>query len=204
MATTYPASLDTFPTVAAATPMDTAGSEHDVLHNNLKDAIVAVQTALGIDPAGAYVDVAERLDNVAAGSAVNIATTEPVSPATGDFWLDVNSAPPADTRSDLGNGGAAKTVNINDADVQRLTLNNATCTLTFTGDPSAGFVRHWELHLVHDATTSSRAVSWPADVKWPSGATPTLLATTNGAVALFRFTTLADGTHYGHHVGNYT
>lgn len=203
MATNYPAGLDTFPTVSASTPMDTSGSEHDVLHNNLADAIVAVQTALGTNPEGSFTDLAERLDNIGAGSDVNIATTEPGSPEVGDFWLDIDSAPPAGSYADQGNAGSAKTVDINAADVQELTLNSSTCTLTFTGDPSAGFVRHWELHLTHDATTSSRAVTWPSDVEWPGGTDPTLLATTANAVALFRFTTRSDGIHFGEHVGNY-
>lgn len=205
MATNFPAGLDTFPAVSASTPEDTSGSEHHVLHNNKADAIAAIESELGVNPSGSYATVVARLDAIGLGTGnANIAVTLPVSPIDGDFYLDQASPPPADTYIAQGNAGAAKTVNINDADVQMVVLNSATLVLTLTGDPSTNFVRRWELHAKHDATTSSRAITWPADVHWPGGVTPTLLATTNGAVAVFRFTTLTDGTHYGLHVGNFT
>lgn len=204
MATNYPAGIDTFPTVGAATTMDTAGSEHDLLHNNIADAVKAIQATLGLDPAGIYTDVAERLYLITSGGAVNIATTQPAAPAVGDLWLDINSAPPANSYSDLGNAGTAKTINGNDADVQKLTLNSALCTLTFAGTPTIGYVRRWELHITHDATTSDRELSWPGTIRWPSGVAPTLLATTANAVGIIRFVTRDDGVTFGQHIGNYT
>ena len=203
MTTVYPGALDSFPAVSPSTPMDQSGSEHDLVHNNLADAIVAIETELGTDLAGDYTDLAERLENLGSGGNANIATEEPVSPTTGEFYLDLNSPPPADTYLDQGNAGVAKTVNINDADVQLLTLNSATCAITLTGDPAAGFVRRWELHLEHDATTDARAATWPADVRWPGGTAPTL-ADTAGIVVRCRFLTRDDGIHFGEIVGTYT
>lgn len=202
MASDYPSTVDTFPAVSPSTPMDQSGSEHDLLHNDLADGIIAVQETLGVNPAGAHATVADRLDELDVGGAVNIATTEPLSPDPGVFFLDLDSAPPADSYLDLGNAGAAKTVNINDADVQKLVLNSTTCAITLTGDPAAGFVRRWELHLTHDATTNARAATWPADVEWVSGTAPTLANTAN-LVVVITFTTRSDGIHFGRFHGPY-
>ena len=62
MATNYPAGLDAFPTVGAATPMDTSGSEHDLLHNNMGDAIEALELELGAQPSGIFDSLVQRLD----------------------------------------------------------------------------------------------------------------------------------------------
>jgi hypothetical protein len=47
--TTFPTALDTFPDIAANTPEDETGKEHDVVHNNEMAALLAVQTKVGID-----------------------------------------------------------------------------------------------------------------------------------------------------------
>lgn len=209
MATNYPAGLDAFPTVGAATPMDTSGSEHDLLHNNMGDAIEALELELGAQPSGIFDSLVQRLDAGGAGGSgnANIAYgTEPASPAVGSYWLDPAAVPESDAPSyvDQGNGGVAKTVNITTADVQQVVLNAASMTLTLAGTVAAGFVRKWRLHLKHDASTTSFAVVWPGTIKWPGGTIPTLLATTANAQAVFEFTSMSDGTVYGLHLGNYT
>lgn len=209
MATDYPGSLDSFPEVGSATPMDTSGSEHHVLHNDMADAIVALETELGVNPSASYTTVAERLDAIGTGGGsgnANIAYgTEPVSPEVGEFWLDTNSPPETEAPSyaALGNGGTSKTIDIMAADVQTLTLNQSTCTLTFTGTPAADTVRWFVLRLVHDGTTSSRTVVWPAGTLWVNGTAPFLPTTLADAVAMVSFLTLPDGTLHGFHTGNF-
>ena len=62
MSTNYPGSLDTTSVLknnsVDATPTETT---HEVLHNNTSDAIIAVETELGINPSGSYIDVVTRL-----------------------------------------------------------------------------------------------------------------------------------------------
>jgi lysophospholipase L1-like esterase len=48
MTTTFPATIDTFPTITSTTQEDDTGKEHDVVHANVHDAIVALETKMGI------------------------------------------------------------------------------------------------------------------------------------------------------------
>lgn len=63
MASTYPTSVDTWLNTkpVAATPMNDSSVAHATLHQNVNDAVKAVQTVLGTSPAGAYSSVAARL-----------------------------------------------------------------------------------------------------------------------------------------------
>jgi hypothetical protein len=46
--TNFPATLDTFLNPTSATTMDAAGYEHDLQHDNLNDAVAALQVKVGI------------------------------------------------------------------------------------------------------------------------------------------------------------
>ncbi len=83
---------------------------------------------------------------------------------------------------DNGNGGASKTINWDNGNVQKLTLNSATCTLTLSNPKSGG---RYLLVLVQDGT-GGRAVSWPG------GSAPTL----SGANKVDVITLVYDGTNY--------
>lgn len=50
--TAYPAALDTFPVIGPNTPEDAAGAEHDVVHENVHAALLALQAKVGIDGSG--------------------------------------------------------------------------------------------------------------------------------------------------------
>lgn len=90
---------------------------------------------------------------------------------------------------DNGNCGAADTVSWNSGEIQKSTLDGATCTYTFT-NPIAG--RTYVLHVIQDAT-GGRLVTWPGTVLWKGGAAPTLTATANKIdVCYFRW----NGTSY--------
>lgn len=65
----YPGGLDDF---AESTPSnlgdeDASGRTHSERHDDLESAIEAIQATLGIDPAGSYSTVVERLDDVSTG-----------------------------------------------------------------------------------------------------------------------------------------
>jgi hypothetical protein len=45
----FPEELDTFPEINPEDPPETAGKEHDVVHNNVHAAILAIQSKLGVD-----------------------------------------------------------------------------------------------------------------------------------------------------------
>lgn len=69
-------------------------------------------------------------------------------------------------------GAAATLVDLDTADVKFVTLS-ANCTLTF---PAATEGDSMRLFLKQDAT-GSRTVTWPAGIKWPGSAAPTLTTT---------------------------
>jgi len=69
VASNYPGSLDSFDTIASDKKTSDAvgGRTHRQMHNDLGDAIEAVQGELGTDPAGVNSTVAARLDAVESG-----------------------------------------------------------------------------------------------------------------------------------------
>lgn len=99
MASNYPGSLDSFDTIASdkKTSDSVGGRTHRQMHNDLGDAIEAIETELGTDPAGAYSTVKARLDALVAYAAKTSAYTATVADHTlnvtsGTFTLDLPSA----------------------------------------------------------------------------------------------------------------
>jgi len=66
VASNYPGSLDSFDTIASDKKTSDAvgGRTHRQMHNDLGDAIEAVQAELGTDPAGAYATVKARFEAI--------------------------------------------------------------------------------------------------------------------------------------------
>jgi hypothetical protein len=81
---------------------------------------------------------------------------------------------------------AAATTNIDFSLGGDVLLNQATAitSLTFTNLAASGTAMFITIQRVKDATGTSRAITWPASIKWPGGVPPTLTQTT-GAVDIF-------------------
>ena len=99
MASNYPGSLDSFDTIASDKKTSDAvgGRTHRQMHNDLGDAVEAVQAELGTDPAGGYATVKARLDALVAYAAKTGAYTATVADHTlnvtsGTFTLDLPAA----------------------------------------------------------------------------------------------------------------
>ena len=86
MTTNYPASLDTFTNPASTDALNAAGVPHATQHDNLNDAVLAIETELGTAPRGASATVKARLDaiNPSAGVVTASASTSG-SQANGAF-----------------------------------------------------------------------------------------------------------------------
>ena len=67
MTTAYPGAIDAFTNPTSTDDLDTAGVELDVVVSNLNDAVEAIETELGTDPAGTWATVKARLDDMEAG-----------------------------------------------------------------------------------------------------------------------------------------
>jgi hypothetical protein len=76
-----------------------------------------------------------------------------------------------ETYFDAGNSGTAKTLDLVNGNVQKLTLTG-NCTLTLTG-PATGTYRSMLLYVFQDGT-GSRTITWPGSVKWGTAGAPTL------------------------------
>ncbi len=109
-----------------------------------------------------------------------------IGTAAPDAMLTVNGQ----MYSKLGSPSYAATtaIDFNTGNTQTITLAGAT-TFTFASGRGGAIYTV----LVKQDATGSRALSWPATVKWPGGTAPTLTSTAN-AVDVFTF--VSDGTNY--------
>jgi hypothetical protein len=99
-----------------------------------------------------------------------------------------------ETYFDAGNSGAAKTLDLANGNVQKLTLT-AACTITLTG-PTTGAYRLMLLYVFQDAT-GSRLITWPASVKWGTAGAPTLTTTASKMDKILLDTVDGGTTWYG-------
>lgn len=113
-----------------------------------------------------------------------------------DGFTEINSLIARYNRDDqvhaVGNSGTSLSLDSGSTSglVKTITLTG-NCTLTLTGSVS-GSVATLELYLTQDGT-GSRTITWPAAVKWPAGAAPTL-STAAGAVDCIVLRTVNAGT----------
>lgn len=61
MATNYPSSLDSFINPTATDTLDSATVPHAGQHDNINDAVLAIETELGTLPKGSFASVKARL-----------------------------------------------------------------------------------------------------------------------------------------------
>jgi hypothetical protein len=87
----------------------------------------------------------------------------------------------------VGNTGATRTLDLNDANFFSATLDQA-CTFTFSDPPASGDFGAFVLELTNGGAF---VATWPAAVDWPGGVAPTLTA---AGVDQLVFTTRDAGT----------
>lgn len=64
MSTNYPAALDVLINPTASDTLNSGTVPHHQQHANLNDAVEAIQTVLGVSPAGSHLTVKDRIINV--------------------------------------------------------------------------------------------------------------------------------------------
>lgn len=99
-----------------------------------------------------------------------------------------------ETYFDALNSGSAKTIDLANGNVQKLTLT-ANCTITLTS-PATGAYRSLLLYVFQDAT-GSRTITWPASVKWGTAGAPTLTTTASKMDKILLDTVDGGTTWYG-------
>jgi hypothetical protein len=95
-----------------------------------------------------------------------------------------------ETFFDAGNSGAAKTIDLANGNVQKLTLT-ANCTITLTA-PASGAYRSLLLFVFQDGT-GARTITWPGSVLWGTAGAPTL-STAAGKMDKILLDTVDGGT----------
>jgi hypothetical protein len=99
----------------------------------------------------------------------------------------------AETVKAIGNSGTAATVDLENGNVQTVTMTG-NCTFTFSNPPATGKGGSFTLILTQDGT-GSRTATWPAAVKWAGGSAPTL-STAAAAIDVLTFITTDGGTSW--------
>lgn len=69
MSTVYPASLDNFTNPSATDMLNSVTVPHHQQHTDLNDAVEAIETVLGLSPAGSHLTVKDRI--ISAESAIS-------------------------------------------------------------------------------------------------------------------------------------
>jgi hypothetical protein len=76
MATNYPSTLDTFTNPTSSDTLDSATVPHAGQHDNINDAVLAIETELGTLPKGSFSTVKARLAAYASDSDQTILSSQ--------------------------------------------------------------------------------------------------------------------------------
>ncbi len=111
MAIQYPAALDNFVNPTSSDTLNSVTVPHHQQHADLNDAVEAIQTVMGINPAGSHLTVKDRMmsieSNVSAQSVLNGLTDVTISSVgTGDVLQYNGSAWINATKENLVDGGS--------------------------------------------------------------------------------------------------
>jgi hypothetical protein len=96
MATNYPSSLDILINPAANDTLNSGSVPHHLQHANANDAIEAVQTVLGVNPAGSHLTIKDRIisaeTSISAQSVLNGLTDVTINQASSGNVLRYNGS----------------------------------------------------------------------------------------------------------------
>ena len=96
MATNYPASLDNLINPTVSDTLNSGTVPHHLQHANANDAIEALQTVLGVNPAGSHLTVKDRIvaaeSSISTQSVLNGLTDVTISEATNGNILRYNGS----------------------------------------------------------------------------------------------------------------
>jgi hypothetical protein len=96
MTTVYPSSLDSFTNPTATDKLNSVTVPHHQQHADLNDAVEAIETVLGLNPAGAHLTIKDRIiaseDAISAQSVLNGLTDVTISTANPGDVLRYNGS----------------------------------------------------------------------------------------------------------------
>jgi len=183
MSTNYPGALDSFVNPTATDTLDSATVPHAAQHDNINDAMSAVQVTLGVNPQGGSATVVARLtalDSTVAGKAATNQTMY-----VGTTALAINRSSASQTLTGVSIDGNAATVT-NGVTTATTSLPNVTSVNSTTIPASAT--------LVTTATTSLPNVTSVNSTTIPASATLLTSASTSSALTSFGSNPALSGT----------
>ena len=183
MSTSYPGALDSFVNPTATDTLDSATVPHAAQHDNINDAMSAVQVTLGVNPQGGSATVVARLtalDSTVAGKAATNQTMY-----VGTTAIAINRSSASQTLTGTSIDGNAGTVT-NGVYTSTTSLPNVT-SVNGTSIPVAGT-------LLTSATTTLPNVTSVNGTTIPATATLLTSASTNSALTSFGSSPALSGT----------
>jgi hypothetical protein len=110
MTTQYPSSLDNFVNPSPTDRLDSVSVPHHQQHTDINDAVEALQTVIGLNPAGSHLTVKDRIiaaeTNILTQSVLNGLTDVTISTAASGQILRYNGSQWVNyAESDLVDGG---------------------------------------------------------------------------------------------------
>lgn len=110
MATQYPTSLDNFVNPSSTDRLDSVTVPHHRQHTDINDAVEALQTVVGLNPAGSHLTVKDRIiaaeTNISTQSVLNGLTDVTINTAASGQILRYNGSQWINyAESDLVDGG---------------------------------------------------------------------------------------------------
>ena len=110
MATQYPTSLDNFVNPSSTDRLDSVTVPHHKQHTDINDAVEALQTVIGLSPAGSHLTVKDRIiaaeTNISTQSVLNGLTDVTINTAASGQILRYNGSQWVNyAESDLVDGG---------------------------------------------------------------------------------------------------
>jgi hypothetical protein len=168
MSTSYPGALDSFVNPTATDTLDSATVPHAAQHDNINDAMAAVQVTLGVNPQGGSATVVARLTAIESSVSGKAATNQTMY--VGTTALAINRSSASQTLTGVNIDGNAATVT-NGVTTATTSLPNVTSVNSTTIPASAT--------LVTAATTSLPNVTSVNSTTIPASATLVTTATTS-------------------------
>lgn len=173
MATNYPTSIDTYATLPLVQDLVSAVQADDV--NRLRDAIVAIETELGVNPSGTYGTLKDRLDALTA--LVEALSGGGVIDITADFISGHIETPDDKTYylvNDVPYAGYIDSV------TTQATSGTCTATVEINGTPLGG--------TANSVSSSEQTQSHVSSNTFVASDVITLVVSSNASTADMRFT----------------
>lgn len=185
MATSYPSGLDSFTAITTENQSDSVGGRtHKAMHNDVNDAVEAIEAELGVDPAGSEATVVARLDaldtSVAAAALKAANLSDLASASTARTNLGLGDSATLNVGTTAGTVAAGDDSRITGAALKASNLSDLASAATSRTNLGLGTIA---VEAAADYATAANLVVTDATVATKANATALSLPGTSGNYA---------------------